>query len=113
MDWQIPLGKRGSWARAIRMAPERMSLSPEWEARARELRRDWTRVAAQVEALARALGPRGLGVLAGTSQGVSLEHETSGPGQSPVDARRAAPWRAEARRAIRYGTREVARPVSE
>ena len=52
------------WIRAVRTAPERLPLSPEWEARALELRQDWSRVSSQIEALEQALGP-GSAVVAG------------------------------------------------
>jgi hypothetical protein len=52
---EVPIGWPGSRVHAVRWLPDRLPLSPEWEARARELRRDWTRVAAQIDALVRAL----------------------------------------------------------
>jgi hypothetical protein len=50
------------WISVVRMAPERLPLSPEWEARALELRQDWSRVTRQVEALARTLQTGGRAV---------------------------------------------------
>jgi hypothetical protein len=44
------------------MASERLPLPPEWEARALELRQDWSRVTRQVEALARTLQTGGRAV---------------------------------------------------
>ena len=55
MKTQTPLDGLAFRVGAIRTAPDRLPLSPAWEARARDLWREWTRVAVQVDALARSL----------------------------------------------------------
>jgi hypothetical protein len=63
------------WISVVRMAPERLPLSPEWEARALELRQDWSRVTRQVEALARRLQTGGRGVRVTGPGGGSADRE--------------------------------------
>lgn len=62
VERQLPPRLMTPWISVVRTAPERLPLSPEWEARALELRQDWSRVTRQVEALARTLQTGGRGV---------------------------------------------------